>query len=124
MLGVIHTMKNILGLLLLPSAMLIAIAIYCFILPSRLAEIEQKGDSSESHKQYEKFVSDVVSGKAQGSPDQYIHAMQVQQITIKNEREHSASVLDSLKDLGWGAVYGIVFQLVAIYYIRKRLRKL
>ena len=102
--------------------MLAAIAVYSFVLPEKLGQIEKRSESSESHQKYEMFVADVLNGKAQGTPDQYVHAMQVQQIIIKSERNNSAAVLNSLRDLGWGAIYGIIFQLVAIYYINRRLR--
>ena len=116
-------MKNILAILILPNLMLITIAAYCFVVSSKLRELDSSSERGENHKKHEAFVTEVLNGKSEGRPDQYANAMRVQQIAIKNAREQSASVLDSLRDLGWAAVYGIVFQLVAIYYIHRRLRK-
>jgi hypothetical protein len=103
--------------------MLIAIAAYSFVVPGKLRELDKAGESGENHKKYEAFVADVLTGKRAGTPDQYVDAMRVQQVAIKNARERSASVLDSLRDLGWAAVFGVVFQLVAIYSIHRRLKK-
>jgi hypothetical protein len=100
--------------------MMIIVAVYSFSLPAKLRALDSTGESVQA-KKYEAFVTGVLSGGTQGRPDQYVDAMRVQGIITKNARARSASVLEFLSDVGWMAVYGIVTQLIAIYYIHRRL---
>jgi len=115
-------MKTIVALLITVSVCLAVVAVYSFGMSAYLRRLHADLQTGEKRQEHRTFVEDVLDGRGQGRPEQYVDALRVQWETIQAERSVSGSVIVTLRDLGWLAISAILTQLAAIYYLRRRLK--
>jgi len=76
-----------------------------------------------SHQKFETFVTNVQSGQWQLTPDRWLEGMRREEAASEAYRQTCAEVGQMLLVVGLAILAGIVFQIVAVYSVRKRLSK-
>jgi hypothetical protein len=70
------------------------------------------------------FIDSVQSGKRHLTTDEWIGAMRISQKVMEANRGMTEAHAEAVRVFGWCALVGIGLQVLAIFHVRKRFRKL
>lgn len=113
--------KKDIAILLSPTVMFLTVAVTALFVADLIHQRVQAGDG---HEKFETFVQNVKNGKWQLTTDRWLVGMQHQQVSATSYLDFDAKIRESVLWLGWASLLGIIFQIAAVLYVRKRFIKL
>jgi predicted PurR-regulated permease PerM len=110
-------------LILFAPLIMFAMVIYGVVVSSRMFHRSLAGYDYDQQR-LETFIDSVQNGKRQLTTNQWVGAMKISQKLMEADHGMAEAHAEAVRVFGQCALVGIVLQVVAIFHVRKRLKKL
>jgi hypothetical protein len=115
--------KKDIPILLCPCIVFAIVGICAFLLSHTIERYQEFQHAPESQQKFDTFVTNMVSGKSQLTPDRWIMVLRSSRSVAEAEQKINASTGKEVLDFVWLAAVGIFWQSAAVFIVVRRLRK-